>query len=109
MKKFNLNNFVRGWLIGDFDPAIIKTESFEFGLKKYKKGDKENKHYHAVADEITVIVSGKFKMNDEILETDDVVWIFPNEAVDFECLEDGATAVIKKPSVKNDKYVCENN
>ena len=41
MKFFQLSDFKRGWLIGDFDPAIVKTKNFEFGVKMYKKGDCE--------------------------------------------------------------------
>lgn len=106
MKEFKLSEFVRGWLIGDFEPAIFKTKDFEFGIRVYKKGDKEDRHVHKVADELTVIVSGEFRMNDKVYESEDVIWILPGEAVDFECLESGATAVIKIPSVKGDKYVC---
>lgn len=107
MKKYNLNKFIRGWIIGNFDPAVLKIKKFEFGIKRYKKGDKETKHYHAIADEITVIISGKYKMNGSVLKADDIVWISPKEAVDFQCLRDGATAVIKIPSVPNDKYACK--
>ena len=35
MKNFKLEDFTRGWLIGDFKPNIIETDQFEFGIKKY--------------------------------------------------------------------------
>ena len=106
MKSFKLSDFTRGWVIGDFEPSVFRTKNFEFGVKTYKKGDKEKKHLHKIADELTVIVSGKFRMNDKVYQVNDVIWIEPNDIVDFECLGDGATAVVKIPSVKNDKYVC---
>ncbi len=105
MKKYNLKDYVRGWIVGDFEPSILKTKDFEFMVHYYKKGEKEAKHLHKLADEITVIVSGEFKMNGEILLKGDVIHLIPNTAVDFECLEDGATAVVKTPSVKGDKYI----
>jgi mannose-6-phosphate isomerase-like protein (cupin superfamily) len=105
MKKFKLENFIKGWIIGNFEPNIIKTDKFEFAIKEYKKGDKEVVHFHKKADEISVIISGVFKMNDEILKKGDIVWISPLEVTDFFCLEDGYNAVIKIPSVKNDKYL----
>ncbi len=71
----------------------------------YKKGDKEAKHVHKVAKEITVIVSGAFLMNGEKLEAGDVILLEPGEPADFECIEDGANAVIKTPSVLDDKYI----
>lgn len=107
MRKYNLKKFVRGWLIGDFSPAILKTKKFEIGIKRYKKGDKENKHYHRKADEITIVVSGKFRMNKKILKSDDIIHISPKVAVDFECLEPGETVVVKVPSAKNDKFICD--
>jgi quercetin dioxygenase-like cupin family protein len=105
MKKYKLDSFVRGWIVGDFDPSIIRTKDFEFMVHYYKKGEKEAKHKHKIADEITVVVYGKFIMNNEELSTGDVVHLVPGSASDFECLQDGATAVIKTPSVMGDKYL----
>jgi len=105
MKKYNIDQFHRGWLIGDFSPSIIRTKDFEFMVRFYDKGDVEKKHVHKIADEITVIVSGVFLMNDEKYFKGDIVHLFPGDATDFECLEDGATAVVKMPSVVDDKYI----
>lgn len=104
MKKYNLANFTRGWLVGDFEPNIIRTKDFEFMVRSYAKGEKETKHVHKVADEISVVVSGKFRMNGMELGPGDVIHLSPGDPADFECIENGATAVVKTPSVKNDKY-----
>ncbi|MFO0743482.1 MAG: hypothetical protein U0469_00285 [Candidatus Paceibacterota bacterium] len=108
MKKYNLDLFTRGWIVGDFEPNILKTKDFEFMVRSYKEGDSEEKHEHRVADEITVIVSGKFIMNNEVLQAGDIVHLPPGTPADFMCLIDGATAVIKTPSVKGDKYIVQN-
>lgn len=105
MKKFKLKNFTKGWIIGNFEPNIIKTDKFELAIKEYKKGDKGVAHFHKMADEISVIVSGIFKMNSTILKRGDIVWVKPGEIVDFFCIEDGFNAVVKIPSIKNDKYL----
>lgn len=105
MKKYNLDLFTRGWIVGDFEPNILKTKDFEFMVRHYKSGESEAKHEHRIADEITVIVSGTFFMNGEKLSTGDIMHIPPGTSADFECLEDGATAVIKTPSIKGDKYI----
>ena len=108
MKKYNLqNNFIRGWVVGDFEKSIFPTKDFEFMVRYYKAGDKEPKHVHKIADEVTVIVSGKFKMNGEEVVAGDVIHLAPGDPTDFECLEDGANAVIKRPSVMGDKYLVE--
>jgi hypothetical protein len=105
MKKFKLQNFTRGWLIGDFEPNILKTKQFEFGIKHYEAGDKEDSHFHRIASELSVIVSGRFEMNGDILDEGDIVFLEPGETSTFQCLNAGYTAVIKTPSAKNDKYI----
>lgn len=108
MKILKLKNYTRGWLVGDFTPSILRTRGFEFMVREYKKGDKEPRHIHKKAHEISVIVSGKFKMNGKILKKGDIVHLKPNVDADFECLENGANAVVKTPSVKGDKYIINN-
>lgn len=105
MKKYRLENFTRGWVVGDFEPNIIRSKDFEVMVRYYKKGDKEARHVHKIADEITIIVSGRFLMNGEEVVAGDIVHLFPGDPTDFECLEDGANTVIKMPSVMGDKYL----
>jgi quercetin dioxygenase-like cupin family protein len=104
MKLHNLSSFTRGWFVGDFEPSIIRTKDFECMVHYYKAGDSEARHVHKVADEITVIVHGVFKMSGQRLQAGDIVHLLPGEPADFECLEDGATTVVKTPSVIGDKY-----
>lgn len=105
MKKFNLNQFTRGWIVGDFEPSIIKSKDFEFMVGYYKKGDTSSRHVHKIANEITVIIHGEFRMNSEILKSGDIVHLSPGDETDFECILDGAIAVVKTPSVMGDKYL----
>ena len=105
MDKFNIENMVRGWFVGGFNPTVYNTEAFEVAYKQYKAGDKEDKHYHKVATEITVIVEGKVKMNDRILEKGDIMVVHPNEVVSFEAIEDSGNIVVKVPFERNDKYL----
>ncbi len=105
MNKYNLDQFTRGWLVGDFQPSIINTKDFEFMVRFYKKGESEQKHVHKIAHEITVIVDGTFLMNNIKYTKGDIIHLLPGDATDFNCLEDGATAVIKTPSVMGDKYI----
>lgn len=100
----NLKNFTKGWLVGDFTPSIFQTKDIEIAIKKYKKGDKEKKHYHKIAIEYTTVLSGKIKMIDQIFNPDDIVVVDKNIENEFECLEDCILLVIKTPSVIGDKY-----
>mgnify|MGYP000300603123 CR=1 FL=1 len=105
MKVAKLEDMVKGWFVGNFEPTIIKTNNVEVAVKEYKKGDYEEKHYHKIATEITVIISGRVKMNDVEYFKGDIIVIEPNEATDFEALEDTVNAVVKLPGASNDKYL----
>ena len=96
---------VKGWFIGNFEPSLCKTNDVEVAVKTYKKGDREDEHYHKVATEYTVIISGRVKMNDIEYVAGDIIVMEPNEATDFECLEDDTiNVVVKLPGANNDKY-----
>jgi hypothetical protein len=107
MIKYNLQDFVGGWFVGDFNPSIEKSQNFEVCIKRYTKGDYDHKHYHLLSDEITVIVSGSARMNDTIYQANDIIQINKGESTDFEALEDCVTCVVKIPSSKNDKYLVD--
>ena len=83
MKRFRLDDFTKGWFIGEFEPALLKTSLFETAIKRYKRGDRENAHYHRVATEYTVVVAGEFKMNDLTIKAGDRVGIKPGEVGRF--------------------------
>jgi hypothetical protein len=101
----NIRNFLRGWIIGNFQPSLYKTKDFEVGIKEYKSGDYEKSHYHKLSKEFTVIISGKVRMNNIEYTKGDIVIINESERTDFECIEDCITVVIRNKSIKNDKYL----
>lgn len=106
MKVEKLSQMYRGWFIGNFEPSLFKTNEVEVAVKTYKKGDYEVKHYHKIATEYTVIISGKVSMNGIEYHAGDIIVIEPNEETDFECLEDGTiNVVVKLPGANNDKFV----
>lgn len=105
MRLDQLDKMVKGWFVGDFDPTIIKTQDFEVAVKKYRSGESEESHYHKVATEVTVIVSGRVRMNGAEYGEGDIITMEPGEATDFAALTDAVTAVVKVPSVKGDKYL----
>ncbi|PIU18702.1 MAG: hypothetical protein COT18_09960 [Elusimicrobia bacterium CG08_land_8_20_14_0_20_59_10] len=107
MKKYSLQKMTRGWFIGDFSPACLKTKAAEAGVKLYKKGDYEEAHFHKVATEVTAIISGKAKVNGRRYGAGDILVIEPGECADFLALEDVRTVVIKIPGAPNDKFIKE--
>lgn len=109
MKIFKLKDMHSGWFIGNFQPSVFKTNDVEVAIKKYREGDYENAHYHKLATEYTVIVSGTVKMNNEIYSEGDVIVIEPYESTDFRAMTDVITTVVKLPGANNDKYLLNND
>jgi hypothetical protein len=101
----NITQFTNGWLVGDFVPSLLRTKDLEVGIKYYKTGDKDLKHYHKETTEYTVVLYGKIKMLNEIWEKNDIIVIKPNIENEFECLVDCCLLVIKTPSMPKDKYI----
>lgn len=104
MQFSSLNKMVGGWFVGDFSPVVLPTPDFEVAVKTYRAGDREASHHHRIAEEITVIASGRARMCDRELTAGDIVHLAPGDSTDFEAIEDTITVVVKRPSVKGDKY-----
>lgn len=100
----NLNDYTKGWIIGDFIPTLFNTTDFEIAIKRYSAGDYEERHHHKISTEYTVIVEGTVLMNNIEYKKDDIITITPNESTDFKCITDVTTVVVKIPSSKGDKY-----
>lgn len=107
MKISKLGDMEKGWFIGNFEPSLFKTNDCEVAVKSYHKGDYEEKHYHKIATEFTVVVKGRVRMFDREFGEGDIVVVEPGDATDFTALTDAMNVVIKIPGANNDKYLCE--
>jgi quercetin dioxygenase-like cupin family protein len=106
MKEYNLRDMIGGWFIGDFTPTALSTKNFEVGVKRYLAGEKAPEHFHKIATEITLLLSGSVRMLGRTWTQGDIVVIEPGESTSFEAIEDTVTVVVKIPAVKNDKWMC---
>lgn len=104
MKTGKITEMKNGWFIGNFEPSLFKTNDVEVAVKKYKGGDYEKAHYHKLATEFTLIVSGKVKMFDKEFTEGDIVVVEPGEVTDFFSITDAVNVVVKLPGANNDKY-----
>ena len=103
--NINVNNYLRGWLIGNFSPTLKQTSEFEIALLTHKKDEKWDFHYHKKSKEINILISGKMLINN--------ITIYPGEVFIFKqniiaCpffLEDCKILCIKLPSVPGDKII----
>ncbi len=105
MQKRKLDEMIGGWFIGNFEPSLYKTNDVEVGLKKYNAGDYEDYHYHKVATEITVVISGEVEMNGLKYQEGDIIVMEPGEGTDFRAVDNSVNVVIKIPGANNDKYL----
>jgi quercetin dioxygenase-like cupin family protein len=105
MKSANLQDMVGGWFVGGFSPVAFKTTGCEVAVKKYIAGAREAAHYHAIATEVTLIISGRVRMCGQEWADGSIIIIEPNDVTDFEALTDVVSVVVKVPGVLNDKYL----
>jgi quercetin dioxygenase-like cupin family protein len=105
IEQFKLDDMTKGWFIGAFEPTLFSTNDVEVGVKNYKAGDYEAAHYHKVATEFTVIISGTVEMSGRNYTKGDILKINPGVATDFKAVTDVTTVVVKVPGASNDKYI----
>lgn len=96
---------IRGWCIGDFEPSIIRTKDFELGILRHKKNEEWSRHYHKIATEYNILLSGSMRVCDEELSSGDIFVIQPNEIAEPKFHEDCVIVCVKIPSVPGDKYI----
>jgi hypothetical protein len=105
MRTGRLEDMVKGWFVGDFDPTLVRTPACEVAVKKYKAGDAEALHHHKVATEVTLVLSGRVRMCGREWGEGDIIVLDPGEATDFVALTDAVNVVVKTPGAKDDKYL----
>jgi CRP-like cAMP-binding protein len=105
LDKLNVSDFIGGWFVGDFEPSLFKNQHLEAGVKFFSRGDTESSHKQLLATEITVVSSGRVRIGSQILESGDVLIIYPGEFADFEALTDGSLTCVKFPSIPSDKVL----
>jgi quercetin dioxygenase-like cupin family protein len=100
----HLDDMVRGWFVGDFEPSAVRISGAEMAVQRFQAGDIEAEHHHRAAVEVTVIVSGRAIMCGREVTTGDILVLPAGTATSFHAIEDTVTAVVKTPSVPGDKY-----
>jgi quercetin dioxygenase-like cupin family protein len=105
MKVTRIEDYFRGWFVGNFEPSCFKTSDFEVGLLTHKKDEVWPAHYHKISTEINLLLEGEMILNDQKLVTGDIFIISPNEIADPKFLTDCKLVVIKTPSAPTDKYI----
>lgn len=103
----NYKNY-RNWIIGNFEPSLLKTEDFEIAVFNIKKGEKSDRHYHSKSVELNIIISGECLVNcsgiKHKLKAGDIFCFPPKVKSDVHYTSDTVLIVIKTPSIPGDKH-----
>jgi quercetin dioxygenase-like cupin family protein len=105
MQVNKIDEFTKGWFVGNFSPVLIHSSDYEIAVKWFKAGEKEPLHRQIIATEITVVVAGEIRLGGKVFSQGDVVTIPPGEFAEFESITDSALVCIKTPSLPNDKVL----
>ncbi len=105
MDIHRVQDYKNGWFVGDFSPTALRTNQFELAMKRYEAGDTEPAHVHHIATEITLVTSGRVRMNETEYAAGEFAIVLPGEIVAFTALEASTTVVLKTPSAPGDKHL----
>lgn len=109
MKTDNIKRFVGGWVVGNFEPSLVKTTDFEIAVHTHPKGYIAERHYQKTATEYNIIVSGHLIANGEELRAGDIFVYDPLEVCDVVFVEETVIVCFKVPSVGADDKVIVND
>lgn len=107
LERHKLDDFTRGWFVGNFSPTLLQTDAAEVAVQRYQAGAHEPKHVHKIATELTLVVAGQARMNGENVNVGEIIRIPAGMAADFEAITEVTTVVVKVPCVKGDKFLCD--
>jgi len=105
MIKSSLEDFVGGWIVGNFDPSLLRNTQVEVCVKYFKAGDTEPEHYQKTATEVSVVVVGMCRIGGELLHQGEILLIPPQVSADFVAETDCVVLAIKSPSIPEDKIL----
>ena len=106
MRRFKLSDSgARGWFIGDFPEAVVRSQDFEVCFQTNLAGEKYIAHYHKIVTELQLITRGCMVLNGEEFRKGDIVIVDVNEVAEGYYTEDTDTVAVKWPSVTDDKYL----
>lgn len=105
ISRARLEDFVGGWIVGDFKPSILMSKEFEVAVKRLEAGYSEPQHFQKKATEITLVIEGECLLNGEKLGAGDIMVIPPGIVGGFHANVKTVLLVVKAPSLPNDKVL----
>jgi hypothetical protein len=105
MRKVKLSDAGdRGWFVGDFERAAVRTRDFEVCWQGNSAGTVDTPHMHKIITELQLITEGRMIINGVEFGPGDIYVSEPGEEYRAHYLEDTKVVAIKFPSIPDDKY-----
>lgn len=104
MRIWDINEFKKGWFVGDFEPSIFRSKDVEVGHHKHKRGEETIPHYHKETTELNYILKGTLMVSGALMNAGQMWTYEKNEVSDVQFLTDVELIVIRWPSIPHDKY-----
>jgi NDP-sugar pyrophosphorylase family protein len=105
-EETTIDNFTRGWFIGDFTPTLSPRKDFEVGIRIHNKTEGNyDYHYHKDVEEFNILVWGSMILNGETLTSGQYFNIKPGQIACSIYLEDTMILCVKSASMPTDKYL----
>jgi|SRR5210317_121820 len=95
---------VRGWFIGDYPEAVVRTDQFEVCYDEVEKNLCEP-HYHTKCREIILITEGVVMAGNRECRKGDIVVFEKGDINDIIGVTDYKVVVVKVPAGGNDKII----
>lgn len=105
MRKLKLSDTGdRGWFVGDFEKAAVRTKDFEVCWQGNTAGTVDTPHLHKIITELQLITEGRMIINGVEFGPGDIYVSEPGEEYRAHYLQDTKVVAIKFPSIPTDKY-----
>lgn len=105
MKKLKLSDSgSRGWFVGNFPEAVVKTKEFEVCYQENSQDYPTQDHYHKIVTEVQLVIRGCIVINGEEFRAGEICVLEPGEHYSSYYLEPTDVVAVKFPSIPNDKY-----
>lgn len=103
MKTARIEDFVKGWFVGNFEPSLLKR-NFEVGFHQHHAGEYHQDHFHKQSTEINLVVEGEIRINGRTFVAGDIFVLEPYEISQCEYITDTKLVVVRSQSDPTDKY-----
>jgi hypothetical protein len=104
MKVGRIEEMTKGWFVGAFEPSVLWSDACEVAVKHCDAGYRDEDHYHEIATEATVVISGQARMMGRDYCAGDIIVVKPGQISNLLAVTNVILVVVKIPSVQGDKY-----